>query len=288
MILTRNAANLFLALCTLPLASCSFNPFTTDNNMTGSAAPAAAGGAIGAGTAALLGGTKYVIGLAGLSGAAVGYYVSTLNFAAGGVTQVGGQVYTQGDYITIEIPTDNIFDTNSSEVLPEAGPALQSAVEVLRRYPNSNILVSGNTSGYGTRRYEQKLSENRAREVAAYLWAHGINAFKGTDFDPSSPTRKLSYVGYGNYFPIANNIKSASIRSNSRIQITAYPSKYQLGLCKDQKVFANIGGLNEPPLSKSTPEPYMGNAFKGEALPETPAVGNNPNSGDEFLYDDSK
>ncbi|HSW69665.1 MAG TPA: OmpA family protein [Gammaproteobacteria bacterium] len=236
------------------LAACSFNPFTTDNTLTGKPGPTLAGGAIGAGSVALLGGSKYAIGLAGLGGAALGYYVSTLNFDAGGVTQIGGQVFTLGDYVTIEIPTDQIFDENSADLLPEASPVLQSTVEVLKRYPDNNILVSGNTSGFGTRRWELSLSERRAREVAAYLWAHGINGFKGgTQFNPNEPLRTLSYVGYGNYFPIANNIKADSIRQNSRIQITSYPSRDRLKICKDQKVFANIGELNQASVNSSAP-----------------------------------
>jgi outer membrane protein OmpA-like peptidoglycan-associated protein len=252
----------------LLLASCSFNPFSTDNQLTGRAGPTIAGGAIGAGSVALLGGSKYAIGLAGLGGATLGYYLSTLHFAAGGVDQAGGQVYTQGDYITIEFPTDNIFEDNTAEILPEATPALQSTVEVLKRYPNNNILVSGNTSGFGTTRWERTLSEKRAREIAAYLWAHGVNAFKGgpSEFDPYAPTRSLSYVGYGDYFPISNNIKAASIRENSRIQITAYPSRRQLKLCDDQKVYANIGGFSEPAIPSSAPVPRVGNGYKDEPM----------------------
>ncbi len=267
---------LFFPLILLPTA-CSFNPFTTDNEMTGKPGPTIIGGAAGAGGAALLGGTKYTIGLAALGGAALGYYMSSLDFAAGGIRQAGGQVYTLGDYVTIEFPTDNIFDENSAELLPEAGPALQSTVEVLKRYPNNNILVSGSTSGFGTRRYELSLSERRAREVSAYMWAHGINAFKGgAEFDPNSPTRALSYVGYGSYFPIANTIQADSIRQNSRIQITAYPSKGQLKLCKDQKVFANIGAVDSPPIKSNYPG-YTSNTFKSDALPDnsTKEVDNN-------------
>ncbi|HSW93923.1 MAG TPA: OmpA family protein [Gammaproteobacteria bacterium] len=264
--LKRSAAGLLSLLCLPFLAGCSFNPFTTDNEMTGRAGPTLAGGAIGAGSAALLGGSKYTIGLAGLGGAALGYYVSTLNFAAGGIDQAGGQVFTQGDYVTIEFPTDNIFDENTADLLPEAAPALQSTVEVLKRYPNNNILVSGNTSGFGTTRWERTLSEKRAREVASYLWAHGVNAFKGgpAEFDPSSPTRSLSYVGYGNYFPISNNIKNDSIRENSRIQITAYPSRAQLKLCNDQKIFANIGERREDPMDSTGP--VSSNGYKDEPL----------------------
>lgn len=265
MIFKRGTPIIFIFF--LNLVGCSFNPFTTDNEMTGNPGYAVAGGAVGAGSAALLGGSKYTIGLAGIGGATLGYYLSTLTFAAGGVTQAGGQVYTLGDYVTIEIPTDNIFDENSAELLPEAGPALQSAVEVLKRYPNNNILVSGNTSGFGTRRFELTLSERRAKEIAGYLWAHGVSSFRGgADYDPSAPLRTLSYVGYGNYFPISNNIKATSIRENSRIQITAYPTSRQLKLCKDQKVFANIGQLNEKPIEQSSPIYPTGNGYKDEPL----------------------
>lgn len=260
MIFKHGTATFFALTLLLPLGGCSFNPFTTNNELTGSPAPTIAGGAIGAGTAALLGGSKYTIGLAGLGGATLGYYLSTLTFAAGGIAQAGGQVYTLGDYATIELPTDSIFEDNTADLLPTAGPALESAVEVLKRYPNNNILVSGNTSGFGTARWERTLSEKRAREVASYLWAHGVSAFRSpSEFDPSSPNRTLSYVGYGNYFPISNNIRAASIRQNSRIQITAYPTKNQLKLCDNQKVFANIGGSEDKPLEPSAPVPRIGN-----------------------------
>lgn len=246
---------------TLFLAStgCSSNPFAT----TGNPAGAAAGGIIGGGGAALLGASKSVILASGIVGAAIGYYVTTLNYDAGGVRQVGGQVYTLGDYVTIEIPTDQIFDDNSSELLPEAYPVLQSALEVLRRYPNNNIMISGNTSGFGLRRFELKLSEERAQKVAAFLWANGVNGFKP---DMMLPHRKLIYVGYGDYFPIANNIKASGIRANSRIQITGFPSKDELQLSKCEKVFANIGQLNETPINN---EPNVSEAFKGDLLPDT-------------------
>ncbi len=250
----------------LSLTGCSYNPFSTNNELTGNPAGAVAGGAIGAGSAALLGANKYFIALTGLGGAALGYYLTTMDFAAGAITKAGGQVYTIGDYLGIEIPTDSIFEENSADFLPVAGPVLDSTVSVLQRYPNNNIMVSGNTSGFGTRSYEFRLSEARARQISAYLWSHGVSAFKATD--ATLPTRKLMYVGYGDYFPIANNIKAIGIRQNSRIQITSFPSLRDLKLCKDQKVFANIGALQADPIPQDPPQPYVGNAFRGDLLPE--------------------
>lgn len=250
----------------LALAACTVNPFSGENHLTGSAGATAAGAGIGAGTAALLGASKSVIALSGLGGAVLGYYLTTVEAAAGGIHYIGGQVFVLGDYATIELPTDHIFEENSADLLPEAGHALASTVQVLQHFPNSNILVSGNMSGFGTARFEHKLSEARAQKVAAYLWMHGVSSFKV--IDSTLPTRKLTYVGYGNYFPIANTIRNASIRQNSRIQITAYPSKNDLDLPKNQKFFANIGGLDAPPIQQTT-HYNVDNAFKGESLPET-------------------
>ncbi len=239
--------------------SCSFN------NTTGSLGGAAVGAGAGGGLAALFGASRPVIGLAALGGAGLGYYVTTLTFNAGGVTQSGGQVFTEGDFVTIEIPSDRLFDTNTSELLPGASPILNSAITVLNRYPSSNILVSGSTSGFGTSRWQTKLSEARAREISAYFWQHGIGGYREDELT----TRKLIYVGYGNYFPIANDIHNDSIRSNSRIQITAYPPKCDLQLGKNAKVFSNIGD-NGSLTHSNNASLTAANSFRGDLLPEVP------------------
>ncbi len=256
------------------LASCSFNPFTDDNQLTGNAAGPVIGGAAGAGTTALLGAPKSVIALAGIGGAGAGYYVTTLRHAAGGVLQAGGQVYQMGDFVTIVIPSDQLFESNSDELLPQATPALQSALSVLKRYPDNNILISGNTSGFGTTRHEHRLSEDRARQVAALFWSQGISRYKNA----SLSTRKLRYTGYGYHFPIANSIEVDSIRQNSRIQITSYPSKMELQLDERCKVLNNIGGMDNPPLTKNQRDEALNKSFSGDLLPE-----NNPATSQEGL-----
>lgn len=233
----------FLCLIfSLGLMSCSFNPLSTDKQLTGDPAGAAIGAGVGVGVSALLGGTKPAPLIAGgLIGGALGYYVTTLQFASAGVTRVGGQVFSLGDYVTINIPTDQLFEVNTAEFLDDAGPILDSTVAILNRYPYNNIIISGNTSGFSTARYEHRLSEARARQVAAYLWAHGISDFKYQLLTK----RKLTYVGYGSYFPIANDHHNDSLRQNSRIQITAYPTRSELEIQKRANSFNNIGESDE-------------------------------------------
>jgi outer membrane protein OmpA-like peptidoglycan-associated protein len=233
----------------LPLiTSCTFNPFTTDNKLTGLKSPEAplaiAGGAAAGGTLAwLFGGSKTVIGASALGGGLVGYYVSTLRFASGGIMKSGGQVFALGDSVSVEIPTDRLFDVNSADFLDDAAPILDSAVNVLKRYPDNNIMISGSTSGFGSTKFQLKLSEARARQVSAYLWAHGVSQFKQF----STKTRQLIYTGYGDFFPIANDIHNDSNRKNSRIQITAYPSKSQLKIDRCFRVFSNVGASDSDP-----------------------------------------
>lgn len=258
----------------LTIMSCSYNPFRTDARPTGKLAPTAIGAAAGAGTMWAFHAPDSVIALGGILGGTIGYYVSTQHFAAKGIEAAGGQVYTLGDFVTIEIPNYKLFEPNSTDFTPEAGPILESVVDVLNRYPNNNVMISGNSSGYSSAKIEQPFSEARAAKVAAYLWGHGVNSFK----KQSSNTRKLIYTGYGNYFPIANNIKAYGIQANSRIQITAYPTTSQLKLDKRHKIFDNIGGLDESQSSKKPPIDYNRMFPGGKILPE----GTNPKKDDIF------
>jgi outer membrane protein OmpA-like peptidoglycan-associated protein len=250
-----------LLLTILLLVSCSYNPLSGNNHATGSPIGAISGAAIGGGGVALLGGTKPLIGAAALAGGAIGYYVTTLRYDSGGVIQSGGQVYSVGQVVGIYIPTAKLFEPNTADMLPEAESILDSAAAVLARYPDNNILVSGNTSGFGHSRWEQKLSERRAEKVSAYLWKAGINQFKDLSID----TRQLTYVGYGDYFPVASHVTNSGIRSNSRIQITSYPCTTDLRLTPRQQTMHNYGSSEgEYPANIKSPCTKNSPCYKGE------------------------
>lgn len=246
---------LFLSL--FFLASCSYNPFIANNHTTGSPTSTLVGAGVGAGGVALLGGSKTLMVLGGLGGGAVGYYVSTLRWDSGGIIQSGGEVYQVGEFIGIYIPSDKLFEPNTAEFLPQAGPILDSTATVLKRYPNNNIIISGNTSGFYREKREQILSEKRAQRVAAYLWAKGINQFNNQSIETN---RKLTYVGYGDYFPIASDLTNDGIRANSRIQITSYPTNCDLEIDKRNVAVRNMGAVSTAENDKSIHEaPRAGN-----------------------------
>jgi len=231
-----------ISLITALTLSVGCTPFSKTNPLTGSALGTVAGGGVGYGITKLLkvnnGGA---IAALTLSGAGVGYYLSSQRFASSEMVQAGGKVFTLGQYVTINLPTDNLFLANSSEFAPNTESVLASAASVLSRYPQNNVVISGNMSGFGSNRFEKTLSQARARQVAAFLWAHGFNSFNDTS---NNTHRLLMYTGYGSYFPVANHEKAASIRQNSRIEITAFPSSADLDLGRCQ-VFDNPGADND-------------------------------------------
>lgn len=242
------------------LAGCTYNPFISDNHLTGSPTATAAGAATGVGAVALFRGSPPALIAGGIAGGALGYYVSSLRFDAGGVIRGGGKVYNVGQLVGIYIPTDNLFIVNTADFNYKAPAILDSAVAVLQRFPNNSILVSGSTSGFSRPRWERKLSLERAQKVAAYFWSAGINQFK----DRISGMRKLQYVGYGDYFPIASDLTNDGIRDNSRIQITSYPNNCDLHLDKRHVALNNISGMDDSDVDSAKNCNGDPNCFDGE------------------------
>jgi outer membrane protein OmpA-like peptidoglycan-associated protein len=272
---------LFLCIL-LTLVGCA--PISQTDPPTGNIVGTAIGGLAGAGVAGLLGAPKPVAAVAGIAGAGLGYYMTTLRFSASGIVAAGGKVYLVGDYVIIDIPSDNLFDTNTADFLPGTEPILDSLVSVLSRYSGHNIFISGNTSGFWTEHFERKISECRAAQVASYLWAHGITNMltfrKDTNVSNDGKQRRLIYIGYGDEFPIANDLRIKGIRSNSRIQIIASPDYAALHWNKAKhhfKPFKNVGSVTEQEAVPTTDFSQYAYAFSDDHMPDG-AVSLDPNN----------
>ncbi|CBA15086.1 OmpA family protein [Xanthomonas albilineans] len=86
------------------------------------------------------------------------------------------------------------FDFNKSTLRPDAIGLLNEAVGILNSYPDLKVQVAGHTDSIGSDKYNQKLSERRARVVYDYLVKHGVDA-----------SRLDGPIGYGKTRPIAPN-----------------------------------------------------------------------------------
>ena len=85
---------------------------------------------------------------------------------------------------------------------------LDNTLNQLREYPQSQVMVIGHTDSTGSRKYNQWMSERRAKSVANYFSSNGIDA------------RRINTLGKGEDNPIANNNTLSGRAMNRRVEMT--------------------------------------------------------------------
>lgn len=98
------------------------------------------------------------------------------------------------------------FEFDSTRLLPESYPALDSLVHVLNLYPDIDIRIQGHTDSIGTDQYNLALSDGRSQAVYRYLIDQGI------------AVGRLSFVGYGESKPVAANGTTEGRQRNRRVE----------------------------------------------------------------------
>ena len=68
------------------------------------------------------------------------------------------------------------FDTNKATIKPTSQPKLDEAADILKKYPQIRLEISGHTDSRGSRDYNVDLSQQRAEAVRDYLVGKGIDA----------------------------------------------------------------------------------------------------------------
>lgn len=112
----------------------------------------------------------------------------------------------QGE-ITVELPSDVLFDYNSAELRPESLATLRDVAANLSRYTNERVDVEGYTDATGAERSNEDLSQRRADAVANYLIDHGVLA------------RNIFSRGWGATHPKATNDTPEGRQMNRRVEI---------------------------------------------------------------------
>lgn len=214
---TRILGASLAALLVVP-AGCATNPDgTTEYKRT--AIGALAGGAVGAGAGALIGGKKragrgaLIGGVAGaMVGGAIGNYLDR-QAAEMKRRLPEAAVERQGDKLYVALPSGILFDVDKDQVRPDAGPPLETAADVLVKYPDTYVTVEGHTDSTGSHEYNQSLSERRAMRVSDILVRNGV------------PPGRLSVRGYGETDPIADNSTPDGRQVNRRVQLEIRPNE---------------------------------------------------------------
>lgn len=105
-----------------------------------------------------------------------------------------------------KIALKNIFFENARYyLLPESYSELNKLVQYLLRNPQMEVQINGHSDNVGSKGKNQKISEQRAREVFEYLIKKGVQ-------------NKMYFKGYGSALPIATNDTPEGQAKNRRVE----------------------------------------------------------------------
>lgn len=109
--------------------------------------------------------------------------------------------------VKIRLSGSVLFDFNSTDIRPDAEPALGEVIKVLEAYRDNRVRIEGHTDSIDTEAYNQELSERRAASVHHWLVAHGAEG------------GLMQTRGFGESEPVANNDTPEGRQLNRRVEI---------------------------------------------------------------------
>jgi outer membrane protein OmpA-like peptidoglycan-associated protein len=151
-------------------------------------------------------------GLGALAGGAVGNYMDRQEAKLRAeLDRTGVSVTRVGDNITLNMPGNITFATNSAGLNAEFFEVLDSVALVVNEFDQTVIEVAGHTDSTGSDAYNQTLSEQRAGAVSTYLQRRQVRA------------DRIITVGMGEARPVATNDTDDGRQANRRVELTLVP-----------------------------------------------------------------
>ena len=102
------------------------------------------------------------------------------------------------------------FETASATLKTSSNTVLDQVADILKKYPAYSVSIDGHTDSIGKEDNNQRLSEKRAKSCYDYLVSKGI------------PSSSLSYTGYGETRPIADNKYKDGRKLNRRVEFNIF------------------------------------------------------------------
>lgn len=132
----------------------------------------------------------------------------------GPVENNGCPVISAADQETLELAMANVrFQTGSAQLLDISNAILDEIAEIMNRYPNYNLEISGYTDNVGNDAANQQLSQRRAAACYNYLVNAGVDR------------ARMSYAGYGETNPLATNDTAEGRARNRRVEFELVPAQ---------------------------------------------------------------
>jgi len=108
----------------------------------------------------------------------------------------------------LTLPGDTAFNSSKAVLNESMKTILDPIAETLMTYPGTDAMIKGHTDSSGPEEFNQKLSEDRAMAVSAYLMDKGIDS------------SRIESVGVGSSEPIDDNDTKDGKMANRRVDLT--------------------------------------------------------------------
>lgn len=105
------------------------------------------------------------------------------------------------------------FETGKNVIKTSSYAVLDEVASILNKYPNYFVSIEGHTDNVGNDANNMRLSENRAKACHDYLTKKGVSS------------SRMSYKGYGETQPKADNGTAAGRAENRRVELKLMPIK---------------------------------------------------------------
>jgi outer membrane protein OmpA-like peptidoglycan-associated protein len=207
--------------CFMTLSACTtLDPYTREEKTAHAQRQAVIGAAAGAAVGLITGDSSMErkkraligAGLGALAGAGVGNYMDRQEAKLRAeLDKTGVSVTRIGDNITLNMPGNVTFATNSADLNAGFFDVLNSVAMVSNEFEQTVIEVAGHTDNTGSDTYNQQLSERRANAVAAYMRTREVRS------------DRIITVGQGELRPVASNETAEGRQQNRRVEITFVP-----------------------------------------------------------------
>lgn len=178
----------------------------------GTASGSAAGAIIGKASGNTAMGAVIGAAVGGAAGAIIGNEMDKQ--AAEIKKKVPGATVTRvGEGIVIEFDSNVLFGFDSYSLTSTAKTNLNELIAVVQKYPNTNIEIHGHTDSQGSAKYNQGLSERRAKAVSDYMVAN------------NTPRARLTAISYGEKKPKFSNKDEEGRAKNRRVEFAIYANE---------------------------------------------------------------
>ena len=126
-------------------------------------------------------------------------------------TKEEAQVFRDRDNMIIRLYGLS-FQSGKSEIRATYFGLLSKVQKGIKEFDNCEVIIEGHTDSWGGADLNQRLSEERAIAVQEYLLAN-----------MKFPREKMSFIGYGEVKPVANNETKMGREKNRRIDLVIIP-----------------------------------------------------------------